>query len=100
MTIKYSKLGGIHELIDEEWLNEVRQMKCCVKGCNNYSIPHHLQSRKKGRRDDIVINVCQLHHVTGGIKQAIHQMGTVSWEKAFDIDTKEHAERLYSEYKR
>ena len=87
-----------HELIDEEWLDEVRQMQCCVEGCNNQAIPHHTQSRKRGRRDDLTINVCQPHHVTGGIKQAIHQMGTEAWEKAFNIDTARHAENLWKEH--
>lgn len=77
LKIKYSKIdGSIHEFID----------------------PHHIQSRKLGRRDDIVINICQHHHVTGGINDAIHQAGVKSWQKNINIDVKEHARMLRKNY--
>lgn len=87
------------EVIDEDYLNWVRKQKCCVSGCNNISVPHHIFSRKLGRRDDLVINVCQVHHVTGGVKEAIHQMGKVSWSEHFGIGLEEHAKALYAKYK-
>jgi len=97
-TIKHSKLGGIHELIDEDYLNHIREMQCCVQGCNNYASPHHIQSRKRGRNDSKVIPLCAKHHVTGGIKEAIHQAGKYTWQKIYNIDIEELADRLWGEY--
>ena len=88
------------EVIDEDYLNHVRTLPCCVPGCNNISVPHHIKSRKLGRNDHAVINVCQLHHVTGGVKEAIHQMGKVSWSKKFGINLDDHAAKLYAEYQK
>jgi len=87
-----------NEIIDEDYLNWIRQLTCCVEGCNNNAVPHHLYSRKLGRNDHETINICQFHHVTGGINDAIHQMGKVSWSKKFGINLEAHAKKLHEQY--
>ncbi len=99
MKITYSKIdGSIYEYIDEDKLDYIRQLPCCVSGCNNQSIPHHIQGKKLGRRDDLTINICnEIHHINSA-KYGIHRMGKISWQKKFNIDIVDHAKKIHEEY--
>lgn len=95
-----TKKNRSDDVIDEEYLDYVRNLTCCVKNCTGNAVPHHLIGRNLGRNDHLVINLCGFHHNLGGINEAIHQMGKESWQKKFKIDIQEGAIKLYERYKK
>lgn len=87
------------EVIDEDYLDFIRNQGCCVKACKYSNVKvfsHHIVSRHLGRRDDKTVPLCGFHHNLS--KDAIHIMGKISWQEKFEVDIEELALRLRKEY--
>lgn len=76
------------QLIDEAYLEWIRQQRCIVPGCKS-SGPchaHHVLSRGAGRNDYLTVPLCPPHD-TGRL--GVHTLGRDTFQERYGLDFKE-----------
>ena len=76
---------------EEAHFERLRQLRCCVPGCDSFqSIVHHERRGTGGGTalkppPESGVNLCQRHHVIG------HTIGWATFEKKYGVDLREVA---------
>lgn len=91
-------MGVSRQLIDEKYLQFIRDHGCIVPKCwARHSHAHHVVSRGAGRNDYLTVPVCPGHD-TG--PKGVHMLGRKRFQEKYSVDFNEAIVTLMSEYVR